>query len=270
MIAIAFLLAQSAVEPSMVARGQTVFAQNCSVGYCHGVGGAAGRGPRLRGRNLPKDYLDRVTHEGIPSSAMPAWKGRLSDADIRAVVEYVSMLSAATDAPPPMMPMPAGEGPATARSFNGPPEAGRGFALFFDPTRDHCGVCHSMGGRGVAIAPDLAETVSKSQADAIALIRSTGARKVVRVKLNDGESFAALRGSETKDTVKLAMGLVATMTALVLGLLVASAKGSYDAQRNQLIQMAAKFAFLDRAISYSFRDAFQRLANFPDQVRDGQ
>src|SRR5436190_2186744 len=83
-------------------------------------------------------------------------------------------------------------GPATARSFNGPPEAGRGFALFFDPTRDHCGVCHSMGGRGVAIAPDLAETVSKSQADAIALIRSTGARKVVRVKLNDGESFAAL------------------------------------------------------------------------------
>src|SRR5256886_7328764 len=48
--------------------------------------------------------------------------------------------------------------------------------------------------------------------------------------------------ADTKDTVKLAMGLVATMTALVLGLLVASAKGSYDAQRNQLIQMAAKFA----------------------------
>src|SRR5207237_7473662 len=31
--------------------------------------------------------------------------------------------------------------------------------------------------------------------------------------------------ADTKDTVKLAMGLVATMTALVLGLLVASAKG---------------------------------------------
>ena len=112
------LLAQSAVEPSMVARGQTVFTQNCSVGYCHGVGGAAGRGPRLRGRNLPKDYLDRVTREGIPSSAMPAWKGRLSEDDIRAVVEYVAVLSAATDAPPPMQPMPAGEGPATARTFS--------------------------------------------------------------------------------------------------------------------------------------------------------
>jgi len=203
MIAIAFLLAQSAVEPSMVARGQTVFTQNCSVGYCHGVGGAAGRGPRLRGRNLPKDYLDRVTREGIPSSAMPAWKGRLSEDDIRAVVEYVAVLSAATDAPPPMQPMPAGEGPATARTFNGPREAGRGFALFFDPAQDHCGVCHSTGGRGIAIAPDLAEAVSKSPADAIALIRSTTARKVVRVKVKDGESFPALRSSETKDTVKL-------------------------------------------------------------------
>jgi len=38
--------------------------------------------------------------------------------------------------------------------------------------------------------------------------------------------------ADTKDTVKLAMGLVATMTALVLGLLVASAKGSYDTQRS--------------------------------------
>jgi mono/diheme cytochrome c family protein len=202
-IAIALLLAQSAAEPSMVARGQTVFAQNCSVGYCHGAGGAAGRGPRLRGRNLPKDYLDRVTREGIPSSAMPAWKGRLSEVDIRAVVEYVSMLSASTDAPPPMQPMPSGEGPATAQRFNGPPEAGRGFALFFDPARDHCGVCHSTSGRGIAIAPDPAEAVSKSPTDAIAVIRSTSARKVVRVKTKDGESFVALRASESKDTVKV-------------------------------------------------------------------
>jgi hypothetical protein len=35
-------------------------------------------------------------------------------------------------------------------------------------------------------------------------------------------------GSDSKDIVKLGMGLVATMAALVLGLLVASAKGSYD------------------------------------------
>ena len=34
---------------------------------------------------------------------------------------------------------------------------------------------------------------------------------------------------DTKDVVKLGMGVVATMSALVLGLLIASAKESYDA-----------------------------------------
>ncbi len=54
--------------------------------------------------------------------------------------------------------------------------------------------------------------------------------------------------ADTKETVKLAMGLVATMAALLLGLLVSSAKGAYDAERTQVIQMAAKFAFLDRML----------------------
>jgi hypothetical protein len=54
---------------------------------------------------------------------------------------------------------------------------------------------------------------------------------------------------DTKDTVKLAMGLVATMAALLLGLLVSSAKGSYDAERTQVIQMAAKVSYLNRILS---------------------
>jgi hypothetical protein len=54
--------------------------------------------------------------------------------------------------------------------------------------------------------------------------------------------------SDTRDTVKLAMGLVGTMSALLLGLLVSSAKGSYDAERAQVIQMAAKVVFLDRVL----------------------
>jgi hypothetical protein len=66
--------------------------------------------------------------------------------------------------------------------------------------------------------------------------------------------------ADTRDTVKLAMGLVATMTALILGLLVASAKGSYDAQRSQVIQMAAKFAFLDRALANCGPDASEARA----------
>lgn len=55
--------------------------------------------------------------------------------------------------------------------------------------------------------------------------------------------------ADTKDTVKLAVGLVATMTALVLGLLIASAKGSYDTARSEMTQMSAKLVFLDRILA---------------------
>ncbi len=41
--------------------------------------------------------------------------------------------------------------------------------------------------------------------------------------------------ADSRDVVKLAMGLVATMAALVLGLLVSSAKGSYDTERSEVI-----------------------------------
>ncbi len=57
------------------------------------------------------------------------------------------------------------------------------------------------------------------------------------------------RRAETSDTVKLATGLVATMTALLLGLLVSSAKSSYDATRGQVLQMAARLAYLDRVLA---------------------
>jgi hypothetical protein len=55
--------------------------------------------------------------------------------------------------------------------------------------------------------------------------------------------------ADSRDAVKLAMGLVATMTALVLGLLVSSAKDSYDTKRSEVIQMAAKVAFLNRVLA---------------------
>ena len=54
---------------------------------------------------------------------------------------------------------------------------------------------------------------------------------------------------ETKDTIRLGMGLVATMTALLLGLLIASAKGSYDTQRSQVILLAGKVGYLERVLT---------------------
>jgi len=61
--------------------------------------------------------------------------------------------------------------------------------------------------------------------------------------------------AESKDAVKVSMGMVATMTALLLGLLVSSAKGSYDTTRSELVQMAAKVAFLDRVLTMYGPDA---------------
>ena len=54
--------------------------------------------------------------------------------------------------------------------------------------------------------------------------------------------------AESRDTVKLAMGVVATMSALLLGLLVNSTKTSYDTTRIQVMQKASKFALLDRLL----------------------
>jgi hypothetical protein len=55
---------------------------------------------------------------------------------------------------------------------------------------------------------------------------------------------------DSRDVVKLGMGLVGTITALVLGLLIASAKGSFDAQRNGLAQLAANVILLDRILAH--------------------
>jgi hypothetical protein len=56
--------------------------------------------------------------------------------------------------------------------------------------------------------------------------------------------------AESKDIIKLGMGLIGTMTALVLGLLVASAKSSFDTQRTGLAQLAGNVIFLDRALAH--------------------
>ena len=55
--------------------------------------------------------------------------------------------------------------------------------------------------------------------------------------------------NDTKDVVKLGTGIVATMAALVLGLLIASAKSQYDAQRDGLDQISAKFILVDAALA---------------------
>ena len=55
--------------------------------------------------------------------------------------------------------------------------------------------------------------------------------------------------ADSKDTVKLSAGLLATMTALVLGLLVSSAKSSFDATSTGIVQAGARIIMFDRVLA---------------------
>src|SRR5690242_21836586 len=50
---------------------------------------------------------------------------------------------------------------------------------------------------------------------------------------------------DVKDVVRLSTGLIGTIAALVLGLLIASAKNSYDARVTQFKQITANVILLD-------------------------
>src|SRR5205814_4668626 len=52
--------------------------------------------------------------------------------------------------------------------------------------------------------------------------------------------------TDDKDVVRLGTGLIGTIAALVLGLLIGSAKSSYDTQGTQVKQLTANIILLDR------------------------
>lgn len=54
---------------------------------------------------------------------------------------------------------------------------------------------------------------------------------------------------ESRDVLKLGTGMIATLSALVLGLLISSAKGSFDAMNSGLIESGSKVILLDRVMA---------------------
>ena len=80
-------------DAALAAEGATVFADNCSA--CHaedGTGDRAQGAPNLTDAvwlyGSDPATITRIVHDG-PYGVMPAWSGRLSEADIRAVAAYV-------------------------------------------------------------------------------------------------------------------------------------------------------------------------------------
>jgi putative heme-binding domain-containing protein len=210
-------------DPTVIQAGQALFAQNCSVGYCHGVAGRSGRGPRLRGREWDKNYLYKVTLEGIPNSSMPAWKNRLSETEIASIVAYVLSLSRLTSdsedvsntsqAQPIPSSVPSVPARSAAPSGNikagllGDPEKGK--ALFFDSANDlNCGTCHKIAGAGSEVGPDLSKAARKPSRELftdIVLPEATlsSDKRLLRITTKTGEQIQAIQIEESASHLKV-------------------------------------------------------------------
>jgi hypothetical protein len=56
-------------------------------------------------------------------------------------------------------------------------------------------------------------------------------------------------GSDAKEVVTLTTGLLTTMTGLVLGMLVFSAKSFYDARKNEVAEISTQIVVIDRLLA---------------------
>src|SRR5215471_11855927 len=73
---------------------------------------------------------------------------------------------------------------------------------------------------------------------------------------------------DAKDAIKLALGVIVMMSALVLSLLVSSAKNSYDLKRTQLTQIAADVIQIDRLLALYGSEANDARNALRDLVND--
>ena len=78
--------------------------------------------------------------------------------------------------------------------------------------------------------------------------------------------------SHTKDVVRLGAGLIATIAALVLGLLIAAANGSFDTQTSQVRQITADLILLDNILAQygpEARAIREQIRSTVDPLADG-
>jgi putative heme-binding domain-containing protein len=175
----------STADINFLKMGRAKFEQSCSVGYCHGKAGRAGRGPRLRGKNWDSKYLIKVIENGVPNSSMAGWKSRLSGEETRAIAAYIGTLSklGPNDPEPPLtdyilssdfsIPAPLHRPAPKPVTDNQPADENdpsvikgdpvKGKALFFDLSDDlNCAACHRFNSNGTNVGPDLSGISGRS------------------------------------------------------------------------------------------------------------
>jgi len=137
----------STLAHAQAGRGEQVFAQTCSSGYCHGGRGAGAGAPRLAARGFTQDFIRNTITNGISGTSMPSFAQSLSRTDLAAVIGFVAGLNGIT--------APAvSTGPAAPVAPKLTAQAARGQALFIDAVKSfgRCSTCHQAGGFGIPVA----------------------------------------------------------------------------------------------------------------------
>lgn len=202
-VAIARAANGQTAAPSMNESGKQLFATSCANSFCHGSEGGPGRGPRLRDRDWQQSYLYSTIEDGIAGSPMPAWKGRLSEQQIHAVIRYI--LSISREVPEEAKTQPAALRDATpAITAANDNTAARGKQLFFDLSNErNCGVCHRIGDAGLSVGPALSSLSNKSDAEIIASILQPQGEPALGVRTTSGEAICGIKAGGDAKTLQI-------------------------------------------------------------------
>lgn len=223
------LPAASAQDQSAnIEAGRRIFTGSCSMGYCHGLNGAGGGGPKLAGRKFSVRYLTMVISDGVPETTMPSFKNNLSKEQLGNLILYVQSLSSSTatesNQPAVQEHLPTSGNKASATTEIVPPaktialsaedrelmgDATAGRALFFNSSAAaSCVVCHSLGGRGGKLAPDLSEIAAKPAKEILQSISEPNASvdgkyATLTLTLKDGSRVTGVKRDEDATSLRL-------------------------------------------------------------------
>ncbi|HEX3754725.1 MAG TPA: c-type cytochrome [Rhizomicrobium sp.] len=171
-----------------ITQGEQIYNKNCTA--CHGVNGGAGEiGPAivldmstpLRGERNDFQVVQTI-RDGVPGTAMPAWKGKLADDDILKIGAYIHSLR------------------GTAIDNPLPGNVAHGEQIFWG--KGQCGTCHTINGRGGLIGPDLSDIAGKRKSNSI-IDALTKAQH--RIYGDGGVHLPSLPPMDTYDAVHLVL-----------------------------------------------------------------
>jgi cytochrome c oxidase cbb3-type subunit 3 len=170
------------------AEGQRIFGMQCS--YCHGPKGEGGQGAVLALPRLPRAPDDvslfRVIRDGIPGTKMPA--NPLPPNQLWQLVAFVRSL-----------------GRAEGAKSTGDPKRGQQIYV----SKGGCTNCHSIGGHGGGIGPDLSDIGTRQNAAQVRVSLVDPDASVpldylhVRVVTKDGQSVTGVRVNEDSFSIQI-------------------------------------------------------------------